>query len=130
MIDLPRRRCRPRKARILRGDETSEVLATLAKALIAADRARNDVVLRRLNRKEYENTIRDLFGVSVQVQAVLPPDTPLAGFDNVGEGLAVSAEAATAYLHAADLAARGGVRSGERTQVHHAQNESAGPDKS
>ena len=33
---------------------------------------------------------------------MLPSDTPSFGFDNVGEGLAVSAEAAAAYLRAAD----------------------------
>jgi hypothetical protein len=79
------------------------VVRNLAKALTAADQARNDVVLRRLNRLEYENTVRDLFGTWVQVSQALPQDTSVAGFDNVGEGLAVSAEAAQAYLEAADL---------------------------
>jgi len=84
--------------------EKSKALTTLASALTAADRARSDVVLRRLNRNEYENTIRDLFDVYVSVKEILPQDTPTAGFDNVGEGLAVSAEAARAYLRAADVA--------------------------
>src|SRR5262245_26539349 len=33
------------------------------------------VVLRRLNRLEYENTVRDLLGVEVNVRELLPPDS-------------------------------------------------------
>lgn len=83
--------------------EKSATLAVLASVLTKADQARNDVVLRRLNRNEYENTVRDLFDVYVDVKAQLPQDAPMSGFDNVGEGLAVSAEAAQAYLVAADV---------------------------
>ncbi|MBC8291094.1 MAG: DUF1592 domain-containing protein, partial [Planctomycetes bacterium] len=78
-------------------------LKFLAQALTAAEWDRSDVVLRRLNRVEYENTVRELFDVHVRVKDQLPRDTPTAGFDNVGEGLAVSAEAAQAYLRAADI---------------------------
>src|SRR5436190_1318406 len=35
-------------------------LASLGETLVAADRAQRDVVHRRLNRVEYENTVRDL----------------------------------------------------------------------
>ncbi len=84
--------------------ETETALQILSAALTDADRARSDVVLRRLNRVEYENTIRDLFDVYVRVKDLLPEDTPSSGFDNVGEGLAVSAEAIQAYLRAADVA--------------------------
>lgn len=80
----------------------SAVLTNIAAAISRADQRRRDVVLRRLNRGEYENTVRDLFDVYVQVKQLLPEDTPSAGFDNVGEGLAVSAEAMQAYLRAAD----------------------------
>ncbi|MEZ6131748.1 MAG: DUF1592 domain-containing protein [Planctomycetaceae bacterium] len=83
--------------------ESANVLATLADALTSAEQQRNDVVLRRLNRTEYENTVRDLFGAFVMVKQALPQDSSMAGFDNIGEGLAVSAEAAQAYLQAADI---------------------------
>lgn len=89
----------PRPARLAQ----NSVLKTLADALTEAEQNRRDVVLRRLNRNEYENTVRDLFDVNVRVRDQLPRDTPLAGFDNVGEGLHVSAEAAQAYLRAADI---------------------------
>ena len=77
-------------------------LASLSHDLDAAQRQRNDVVLRRLNRVEYENSVRDVFGISVMVKDLLPQDASTDGFDNVGEGLAVSAEAMRAYLDAAD----------------------------
>ncbi|MBC8355905.1 MAG: DUF1592 domain-containing protein [Planctomycetes bacterium] len=80
----------------------ADVLADIAGAISRADNSRRDVVLRRLNRVEYENTVRDLFDVYVRVKELLPEDTPSAGFDNVGEGLAVSPEAMHAYLRAAD----------------------------
>ena len=77
-------------------------LASLGHDLNSAQRQRNDVVLRRLNRVEYENSVRDVFGISVMVKDLLPQDASTDGFDNVGEGLAVSAEAMRAYLDAAD----------------------------
>src|SRR5262249_22316190 len=52
--------------------------------------AEGRVVLRRLNRVEYENTVRDLLGVNVPLQAMLPLDGSANGFDNVGEALHVS----------------------------------------
>ncbi|MFN0130694.1 MAG: DUF1587 domain-containing protein, partial [Verrucomicrobiales bacterium] len=39
------------------------------------------VVLRRLNRTEYENTVNDLLGTSAKLQAMLPQDTSANGFD-------------------------------------------------
>lgn len=84
-----------------RAADTETFLKTLGNELRNAEETRNDVVLRRLNRHEYENTIRDLFLTDVQVNG-LPEDSPTNGFDTVGEGLAVSAEAMQAYLEAAD----------------------------
>jgi hypothetical protein len=76
-------------------------LKSLAAAINDADVVRSRVVLRRLNRHEYQNTVRDLFLTDVQVHG-LPEDASTDGFDTVGEGLAVSAEAMQAYLQAAD----------------------------
>lgn len=82
--------------------EKTTLLKSLSDELTTADRLQNDVVLRRLNRNEYENSVRDLFGVFVLAKGYLPEDSPTDGFDNVGEGLALSAEAMRAYLDAAD----------------------------
>jgi uncharacterized protein DUF1592/uncharacterized protein DUF1588/uncharacterized protein DUF1587/uncharacterized protein DUF1585/uncharacterized protein DUF1595 len=62
------------------------------------------VVLRRLNRVEYENTVRDLLGIEVELRELLPPDTSAHGFDNVGEALHVSSFLMERYLEAADTA--------------------------
>jgi hypothetical protein len=46
---------------------------------------------RRLNRAEYQNTIRDLFDLSdFEVSDSFPADDSIEGFDNVGEGLILS----------------------------------------
>lgn len=48
------------------------------------------VVLRRLNRREYENTIRDLFGIPLPIQENFPEDPTQFGFDNIGSTLQIS----------------------------------------
>ena len=79
----------------------SEFVESLAVVLNLASQSRRDVVFRRLNRQEYQNTVRDLFSTNVSIHG-LPRDTSTDGFDTVGEGLAVSAEAMQTYLEAAD----------------------------
>jgi hypothetical protein len=70
----------------------------------AARRAQGRTVLRRLNRVEYENTVRDLLGVHIDVQDMLPLDSSAGGFDNVGEALHISSFLMERYLEAADKA--------------------------
>jgi mono/diheme cytochrome c family protein len=70
------------------------------------------VVLRRLNRVEYENTVRDLLGVRVDVKEMLPQDSSAAGFDNVGEALHASSFLMERYLEAADMALNAAIASG------------------
>lgn len=48
------------------------------------------VTVRRLNRTEFKNTIRDLFGVVYDAEARLPADPPTYGFDSLGDGLTAS----------------------------------------
>lgn len=69
---------------------------------VLAKRAQGRVVLRRLNRTEYENAVRDLFAVDVEVRAMLPEDSISLGFDNVGAALNVSPVLVERYLEAAD----------------------------
>lgn len=83
--------------------ERERAVERLSMKLTEATSQHANVVLRRLNRNEYENTVGDLFDCDVRVADVLPTDNSTDGFDNVGEGLAVSAEAAQAYLRAADV---------------------------
>lgn len=60
------------------------------------------VVLRRLNRVEYENTLNDLFNVRVSIADMLPEDAIAQGFDNVGAALNVSPVLIERYLDAVD----------------------------
>jgi mono/diheme cytochrome c family protein len=73
-----------------------------AAAAEAARRAQGRVVLRRLNRVEYENTVRDLLGVEADLKELLALDSSRDGFDNVGAALHVSSFAMERYLEAAD----------------------------
>lgn len=83
--------------------EKSKFLRSLAAQLTRADLATREVVLRRLNRNEYENTVRDLFGIHIDLHNVLPDDTPEQGFDTIGSGLSLSTEQMLLYIEAADL---------------------------
>jgi len=58
--------------------------------------------LRRLNRAEYANAIRDLLDLDVDVAALLPPDDSAFGFDNNGDLLVFSPTLLERYLSAAD----------------------------
>src|SRR5581483_10954627 len=62
------------------------------------------VVVRRLNRNEYQNTIRDLLGVEVDLVELLPRDTSSHGIDNLGEAMHLSSFLMERYLEAADRA--------------------------
>ena len=84
-------------------ESKSKFLQLLGDSLTDADLVNREVVLRRLNRKEYENTVRDLFGIHVDVQAVLPDDSAEQGFDTIGSDLSVSAEQIVTYIESADL---------------------------
>src|SRR5436190_12785793 len=50
----------------------------------------DQVVLHRLNRKEYENAVRDLLAVDVNANEMLPQDDTAQGFDNIAATLQVS----------------------------------------
>ena len=62
------------------------------------------VTVRRLNRAEYQNTVRDLFGRPIDVAELFPVDgSGGEGFDNNGETLFLSPLLAERYLEVADL---------------------------
>ncbi len=60
------------------------------------------VTIRRLNRVEYRNTIRDLMGFDFKVQDELPPDDTGYGFDNIGDVLTLSPMLLEKYMRAAE----------------------------
>ncbi len=59
------------------------------------------VVSRRLNRAEYNQTVRDLLGVSLRPADEFPLDDAGYGFDNIGDVLSVSSLLMEKYLAAA-----------------------------
>jgi hypothetical protein len=63
-------------------------------------------VAHRLNRAEYTNAIRDLFGLNVDGRTLLPADDSGFGFDNIGDVLSVSSGLMERYLSAARTVAR------------------------
>lgn len=60
------------------------------------------VVPRRLNRIEYQNTIRDLVGYKFKADTEFPPDDTGGGFDNNGDVLTISTLLLEKYLIAAE----------------------------
>src|SRR6516165_8779034 len=65
-------------------------------------------LLRRLNRVEYGNAIRDLLDLEVDPAALLPPDDAAYGFDNIGDVLGVSPVLLHRYMGAAGTASARG----------------------
>jgi hypothetical protein len=59
------------------------------------------VTLRRLNRVEYRNTVRDLMGVDFRVDVEFPPDDTGHGFDNIADVLTLPPMLMEKYLEAA-----------------------------
>ncbi|MFN0129867.1 MAG: DUF1592 domain-containing protein [Verrucomicrobiales bacterium] len=70
--------------------EYATIVTALARRLDAEAAARpqpgRTETLRRLNRTEYQNALRDLLAVEVDAAALLPPDEASHGFDNMSTG--------------------------------------------
>ena len=89
------------------------------------------VTARRLNRIEYDNTVRDLLGVDLHAADDFPQDDSGYGFDNIGDVLSLSPVLMEKYLAAAEKISRTAIfgveplkpvlvrlRSSERNQPH------------
>jgi hypothetical protein len=61
----------------------------------------DQVVLHRLNRKEYANAVRDLLAVDFNASEILPADDIAEGFDNIATALQVSPSFIEQYVIAA-----------------------------
>ena len=76
--------------------------SALSKRNDGASTASGRVVMRRLNRNEYQNTMRDLLGLDIDFVKNLPPDEVSPdGFTNNGASLRMSAMQLEHYLAAA-----------------------------
>lgn len=85
----------------LPNDARTELLDDLANTMVAARELLADqkgaITMRRLNRREYQNTLRELLGAEIPV-GELPSDTGSGNFDTVGSNLFMSANQFEQYL--------------------------------
>ncbi len=82
-------------------DAKTAFLDDLSRTLVAARGRLGDsggnIAMRRLNRREYKNTLRDLLGVDINVRE-LPADGGAGTFDTVGSSLFMSSDQFDQYL--------------------------------
>lgn len=87
-------------------DQIDQVLTYVRAEFEKADRKLKPdpgrVTVRRLNRAEYSNTIRDLLGVDFRADESFPTDDSGHGFDNIGDVLTVSPVLLEKYVQAAE----------------------------
>ncbi len=78
----------------------ADLLDELAQVMVAARKSLNDqggaITMRRLNRREYRNSLRELLGVEINVSE-LPADGGSGSFDTVGSNLFMSANQIEQY---------------------------------
>jgi mono/diheme cytochrome c family protein len=94
----------PPGARQPGGAAIDSLVAYLEESLDKADgkaHLPDQVVLHRLNRKEYTNAVRDLLAVDFDAAEVLPADDIADGFDNIASALQVSPSFIEQYVIAA-----------------------------
>jgi hypothetical protein len=90
-------------------EEARRFLAALDAALLRADETRlaatGRVRLRRLTRREFENTLVDLLALPrLDITGLLPADARVAGYDKVASGLDISPAHLDAYAQAIEQA--------------------------
>ena len=89
----------------LTADEREKINQWIQSVVFGIDPSNPDpgrVTLRRLNRIEYRNTIRDLIGIDFNAEVEFPPDDTGYGFDNIGDVLSVSPLLLEKYVKAAE----------------------------
>ena len=93
--------------------EVKAVTGWLEGEFARADRAMRPnagrVTARRLNRAEYDNTIRDLLGVDLGLAEEFPQDDSGYGFDTIGDVLSLPPVLMEKYLVAAERAAEAAI---------------------
>ncbi len=99
----------PRKHQQPPDTERKAFLTQLGRSLKAADQAQAAAdgrgAVRRMNRVEYENALRDLLALPLlRVKQLLPEDGQQFGFDKVAGALDITHIQMTKYLQAADVA--------------------------
>ena len=109
----------PAPAAALRAGFLSSLESALDAAAADSPNPGRTEALRRLNRTEYRNAVRDLLAVDIDVEALLPHDESGHGFDNVNVG-DLSPTLLDRYVSAAQKIARlavGGAASTPETEI-------------
>ncbi|MEM9160672.1 MAG: DUF1587 domain-containing protein, partial [Verrucomicrobiota bacterium] len=86
-------------------EERASILEWVKRSPFGIDPERIDpghLTVQRLNRNEYQNTIRDLMGIKFDTLDAFPTDNSGEGFDNIGELLTLSPMMLEKYLDAAN----------------------------
>jgi hypothetical protein len=84
------------------------------------DRKPRRAAPRRLNRAQYNNTIRDLIGLDLRLADDFPSDDVGYGFDNIGEVLSISPMLMEMYVAAAEKVANAAFQAPEtRAKILH-----------
>lgn len=100
--------------------EKETFLADLSQQLVIARKLLADtggeITMRRLNRREYENTIEALLGVKIDVKD-LPSDANAGGFDTAGGALFFSSDQFEQYLKLARTALDRAIVTGDKPQT-------------
>jgi len=94
-----------------------DLLQWVERSILGIDADRPDpgsVTVRRLNRQEYANTVRDLLGVRFDTAESFPADDTGHGFDTIGEVLSLSPMLMEKYVDAAEWIAAEAVRGMEK----------------
>jgi hypothetical protein len=100
--------------------EVQKMLTWCKTALAAearAQRGNERTRMRRLNRLEYENTVQDLLHVDVALQAMLPVDDRVEGFDTAAQALSISPVHIQRYMDAAETALQAAMMRGPKPAV-------------
>jgi len=91
--------------------------ATLSKVDCTSQADPGRVTIRRLNRSEYNNTVRDLIGVDFRPADDFPSDDVGGGFDNLGDVLTLPPVLFEKYLAAAETIAGQAIAAGTTGSV-------------
>ncbi|MCH1439248.1 MAG: DUF1592 domain-containing protein, partial [Rubripirellula sp.] len=124
----------PEDASTMTATETKKLTQWLStninKAIAARQQTDGRVILRKMNRQEYKNTMRDLLGVDMDYVRDLPPDAVSPdGFINDGHSLRMSAYQLECYLDTARRAMERVLKSDEAPEVFKHEFEESRNDK-
>lgn len=100
--EMPPKKSKVQPTAAEKAEIASWVEGKLLKVDCTAPKDPGRVTLRRLNRAEYNNTIRDLCGVDFRPADDFPADDVGYGFDNIGDVLSLQPILLEKYLTAAD----------------------------